>query len=233
VYIKSTLTGDEPADVLNYKKEHPVFPHDSTTNQWFTESQFESYRRLGHHVAFSVFEPAASTMPGGSGRVLQQVTYFCNTRSNRKALFENLQATWWAPTAEMERFSAAHSERFASLLEKARTDPALPGFFDMMMGGGTDWKDGRWDEQVAHATEFSSQLIEFIFIVFNQLELVLPEKRNHPYAQGWNRIFQRWTKIDVVRDGWTKYHFSYSPLFHRFAESPGLPDVEHPREGPG
>ncbi|HXJ15462.1 MAG TPA: hypothetical protein VNH19_24580, partial [Candidatus Limnocylindrales bacterium] len=39
VYIKSSLTGDEPCDVLNYKKEHPSFPHDTTANQWFTESQ--------------------------------------------------------------------------------------------------------------------------------------------------------------------------------------------------
>jgi hypothetical protein len=26
---------------------HPEFPHESTADQWFTESQFESYRRLG------------------------------------------------------------------------------------------------------------------------------------------------------------------------------------------
>jgi len=40
----------EPADILNYKLQHPKFPHDPTLNQWFTESQFESYRRLGCHV---------------------------------------------------------------------------------------------------------------------------------------------------------------------------------------
>src|SRR5712672_4852113 len=26
------------------------FPHDTTLNQWFTESQFESYRALGAHT---------------------------------------------------------------------------------------------------------------------------------------------------------------------------------------
>jgi hypothetical protein len=26
------------------------FPHDTTLNQWFTESQFESYRALGAHA---------------------------------------------------------------------------------------------------------------------------------------------------------------------------------------
>jgi hypothetical protein len=51
VYIKSSLTGDEPADLLNYRHEDPVFPHDSTANQFFTESKFESYRALGVHIA--------------------------------------------------------------------------------------------------------------------------------------------------------------------------------------
>jgi hypothetical protein len=51
LYLKSTLTGREPSDIRNYKREHPVFPSDTTLNQWFTESQFESYRRLGQFVA--------------------------------------------------------------------------------------------------------------------------------------------------------------------------------------
>jgi hypothetical protein len=50
IYIKASLTGNEPSDVLNYAKGHPAFPHESTGNQWFVESQFESYRRLGCHV---------------------------------------------------------------------------------------------------------------------------------------------------------------------------------------
>ena len=72
VYIKASLTGKEatpiegeppakpvtgsvtlpdvPGDVQNYKLQHQHFPHDSTADQWFTESQFESYRRLGERV---------------------------------------------------------------------------------------------------------------------------------------------------------------------------------------
>lgn len=48
LYIKSTFTSGLPADLINYHKEHPAFPNDTTLDQWFTESQFESYRRLGH-----------------------------------------------------------------------------------------------------------------------------------------------------------------------------------------
>jgi hypothetical protein len=50
LYIKSSITGNEAADVYNYRLQHKPFPHDSTLDQWFTESQFESYRRLGQQV---------------------------------------------------------------------------------------------------------------------------------------------------------------------------------------
>jgi hypothetical protein len=33
--------------VRAYGAEHKPFPHESTLDQWFTESQFESYRMLG------------------------------------------------------------------------------------------------------------------------------------------------------------------------------------------
>jgi len=51
LYVKTALTAGLPADLINYHKEHPAFPNDTTANQWFTESQFESYRRLGQESA--------------------------------------------------------------------------------------------------------------------------------------------------------------------------------------
>ena len=54
VYIKATLTGDEPVDVTNHARAHPQFPHDSTANQWFDDARFESYRMLGVHSVLSV-----------------------------------------------------------------------------------------------------------------------------------------------------------------------------------
>ncbi len=50
VYIKPAVYGSEPGDVLEYKKSHPTFPHQSTADQFFDEPQFESYRILGSHV---------------------------------------------------------------------------------------------------------------------------------------------------------------------------------------
>jgi hypothetical protein len=56
IYIKSSLTDDEPIDLAEFGKRHPEFPHTSTANQFFDESHFESYRELGHHIASIVFE---------------------------------------------------------------------------------------------------------------------------------------------------------------------------------
>jgi hypothetical protein len=50
IYIKPSLNGNEPADVQHYAAADPLFPHQPTSDQFFDESQFESYRRLGLHV---------------------------------------------------------------------------------------------------------------------------------------------------------------------------------------
>ncbi|MEO8345205.1 MAG: peptidoglycan-binding protein [Betaproteobacteria bacterium] len=61
LYIKPSLTGDELADVLNYRKSDPDFPHQSTTDQWFDETQFESYRSLGYRIGSVALRKAAET----------------------------------------------------------------------------------------------------------------------------------------------------------------------------
>ncbi len=55
IYIKTSLTGNEPEDVRNYAAQNPSFPHQPTSDQWFDESQFEAYRRLGYHVVEEIF----------------------------------------------------------------------------------------------------------------------------------------------------------------------------------
>jgi hypothetical protein len=55
IYVKPTLYGNEPADVLTYAQAHTEFPHETTSDQWFSESQFESYRMLGCHIAQEIW----------------------------------------------------------------------------------------------------------------------------------------------------------------------------------
>jgi hypothetical protein len=52
IYVKPGVYRESafPKDVYNYAKESQEFPHESTADQFFSESQFESYRALGEHV---------------------------------------------------------------------------------------------------------------------------------------------------------------------------------------
>jgi hypothetical protein len=53
IYIKPGLYENAvffPKDVYNYATASPAFPHESTADQFFSESQFESYRALGRHA---------------------------------------------------------------------------------------------------------------------------------------------------------------------------------------
>lgn len=54
LYVKPATYGKEPRDVYNYAQASPTFPHESTGDQFFSESQFESYRALGAYEAEQV-----------------------------------------------------------------------------------------------------------------------------------------------------------------------------------
>jgi hypothetical protein len=57
LYIKATKHAGGaplPYDVYSYSKASQAFPHESTSDQWFSESQFESYRALGRHAVSQI-----------------------------------------------------------------------------------------------------------------------------------------------------------------------------------
>src|SRR5208337_2675640 len=55
LYVKPALIGGEPVDVRRYHSEHPSFPQETTAEQFFNEAQWESYRKLGEHIATALF----------------------------------------------------------------------------------------------------------------------------------------------------------------------------------
>ena len=80
IYIKPTLDDNEPIDLKNYQKEHTAFPHESTADQMYSETQFEAYRSLGFHQINSI--------------CCRQPTCICqdlsNLEKNAKNYLENL-----------------------------------------------------------------------------------------------------------------------------------------------
>lgn len=56
IYLKPSVTGNEPPDIYNYSIGNRLFPHEPTSDQWFSESQFESYRMLGFHTIRDILQ---------------------------------------------------------------------------------------------------------------------------------------------------------------------------------
>ncbi|MEK6335348.1 MAG: patatin-like phospholipase family protein [Acidobacteriota bacterium] len=64
IYIKPSLNGGEPADVLNFHESDSAFPQDTIVDQWFGEAQFESYRMLGSHMVTKICPQPIGDSPG-------------------------------------------------------------------------------------------------------------------------------------------------------------------------
>ena len=64
LYIKPAYHGIEGAGIVSYATAHKTFPHETTTDQWFTESQFESYRSLGLEIANAILQNPVAVRDG-------------------------------------------------------------------------------------------------------------------------------------------------------------------------
>jgi hypothetical protein len=75
LYIKPGYHGTERADIRSYAAAHGQFPHESTTEQWFSESQLESYRALGANVVELICTGGAGVKPGSVQKPLTLETF--------------------------------------------------------------------------------------------------------------------------------------------------------------
>lgn len=191
LYLKSSITGDEPADVEEYRRENPQFPQQSTADQFFSESQFESYRRLGLHVARSAFDHvgphAAKHLPD---------------------LFERLKAQWLLPPAAPEGAAARHSEAYSKLLAELVKNPDLDSAVIERFPPETHASD-----EERSSFFFHLQLLQFIEAVFLDLDFTNAEKWNHPANEGWRRLITYWATRPNIERVWESQRENYGQPF--------------------
>jgi len=84
LFIKPMLNGSEPPDIRAYAASHQTFPHEATSNQFFNEAQFESYRHLGSWMISSYFENAPKNVPPAPAGC-DMATFFTRVESIRAA----------------------------------------------------------------------------------------------------------------------------------------------------
>lgn len=84
LFIKPMLNGSEPPDIRAYAASHQTFPHEATSNQFFNEAQFESYRHLGSWmISFYMEKAAKNVAPAPVG--CDMATFFALVESARTA----------------------------------------------------------------------------------------------------------------------------------------------------
>jgi hypothetical protein len=91
LYIKLACTGGEPGYIVDYRRQNPDFPHQTTSDQIYDEAQFEAYRRLGECAAESLFRPElAGIITNPLNEPLRDSPRFRSLRDWFQALADNL-----------------------------------------------------------------------------------------------------------------------------------------------
>ncbi|MDP3007960.1 MAG: patatin-like phospholipase family protein [Methylococcales bacterium] len=226
VYLKSSLTGDESTDVLHYSLQNPDFPHESTADQWFSESQFESYRQLGEHICKETFETFGAL----------------DSTKSIEGIFIDLQNRWYPLPIGFDAFTK-HTRTLDKLLERLRKDHDL-AFLDAELCGEM------WDKIVAgelgltfpnsshthpanysefhNAFYFCNSLIQLMENVFLELNFEVDEYFKHPHNEGWRNLFKLWAKAPTVQKTWEINKLTYSKRFREFAEGKAM-GINSPR----
>jgi hypothetical protein len=207
VYLKSSLVGDEPPDLLTYQLKHTVFPQDSTADQWFQETQFEAYRRLGHHVAMASIPPA-----------LEPTETKVRGRGDVKNLFRRLYAIWYPRTPEMEKYLGDHLKQYEAILKELRDRTELAGLEAALNSQISGQAAVSWKVPAgAYAVQFANSAIDFMYTIYTDLLLAFPDNRNSPHAEWWICLFRRWCRVDVMLESWNIHSELYPEEFRLFA----------------
>ena len=242
LYLKSSLTGNEPSDVLRYASLHPEFPHQSTADQNFDESQFESYRALGYHVGREVFDAARARQ---------------GTPLPPAEMFRLLRQRWTpaapAPADGVERFSRALNTIWSSVRSnddlRFLDGQIFPEWASLMATGSqidllvpessprlNYWLPEREEQRRAgfYVCVEMLQLMEDVYV-----DLRLDEHYDHIDNRGWMNLFQHWTWSGMLSATWAVTAATYDPRFQRFCAErldlrPGrvrVPATSEPRGG--
>ncbi len=183
IYVKPSLTGDEPADVRQYAAEHPKFPHDPTADQWFTESQFESYRALGFHMAGAVFEDAVRNAGQMSGS---------HPGTFRKRLFKQIFDLWLAPPPDFLQRYRETSADLKSIQQALRCDTNLRKLSREVLGDKIARNEQRTPDERRAERHMLTEMLTVLEDSWFRLDL--KRWKDHPKNKWWRIIANRWTK---------------------------------------
>lgn len=63
IVVKPNMCAGVPVDLVNFKADHPLFPQEPTTDQFFSEAQWESYFHLGYTMGLHLQRQMLDDLP--------------------------------------------------------------------------------------------------------------------------------------------------------------------------
>jgi hypothetical protein len=206
VYIKSSLTGDEPEDITQYHAAERSFPHESTADQWFGESQFESYRALGYHAAESALGPATAWLDWKAAA------------PDVSNLFTALREYWYPVNPNLKESASAHTGTLADLLERIRQNPGLKALGGELFPGGAAGLPEA-PRSAAEEFYFSMCVIQLMEDIYFEFQLDRKEWFDDPRISGWRHLFHRWKAVPAIAAAWAAERDTFRKDFHIFWNS--------------
>jgi hypothetical protein len=197
IYFKPVLTGDEPADVLEFRTKSPRFPHDATTDQFYDEAQWESYRRLGQHSAAAIVSLPTENTSGGF-----VVKLFHLASQRLQVVDEPLREAFLELTARCQQLTSG-------LQADTSMAAFLAEFFPEAAAGEAAAASGR--VSTLHGVMTVAQMMEDVWFAEN-----LDERWSHSLNDGWMNYFRRWTATRSFRTWWPILRPIYHPGFREF-----------------
>jgi hypothetical protein len=194
IYLKASITGDEDVSIAQYRSSHPSFPHESTADQFYTEDQFESYRKLGLHVVRASFK---GNLPGDDPLMIAE------------RMVDVLTPAGCPSDAFIK-----HSDALKEIWEKFRASTALLSFMNelMTLTNKTAAADVT-DDELCIGLEMI-QLMEDVF-----LDLRLDDFWEHPDNRGWAILFMRWARSPRFRIIWGRTRRTFGIRFEYFCNA--------------
>jgi GNAT superfamily N-acetyltransferase len=219
LYFKPTLTGDEPADITQYRTRNEDFPHESTGDQFYDEAQWESYRRLGEHAAHTA---------------LRYVERDRNSdRLSPEAIFNGARFEWYqSPERRNERILEL-TDRLSELEGQLREQG--PPKLLREMYPELETMDQAGTLGALMTTEEMCATLHFLVQIMQLMEDVwatcqLDTHFTDPNNLGWMNTFQRWAYTPSFRLWWPLLKSMYGSKFRRFMEERlDLADEDYPK----
>jgi len=206
VYIKASLTGDEPEDVTQYKATQAQFPHETTADQWFAESQFESYRALGYHATDRSLTPATAWLRWDM------------RHPDIEKFFRAMKDYWYPVNPHLKDAEAKHTGTLSEIFERLRRDSTLHQLGAELFPGAFVSTSTSMRDPVAEFY-FSMSILQLMQDLYLDYQLDHARWLRDPRIGGWKHLFLRWKTVPAVAGAWAAERDAFRKDFQLFWNS--------------